>query len=73
MHACIESGKRILFVGSEDSDVHLLANEVLQDGMYWRANVGDVDRLISALHAIEDLVIAERRPPRLVKAAGMNL
>ena len=26
VHACIESGKRILFIGSPSSDVHLLAN-----------------------------------------------
>src|SRR6516164_9288128 len=25
IHACIECGKRVLFVGSEDSDIHLLA------------------------------------------------
>ena len=53
-HACIASGKRILFVGSENSDVHLLANEALQSGMYWHVNVGDVGRLESALHAIEE-------------------
>ena len=68
--ACIASGKRILFVGSEKSDVHLLANEALQSGMYWHVNVGDVVRLESALHAIEDSVIVEHRPPRLVKTAG---
>ena len=30
VHACIESGKRIIFIGSESSDVHLLASGALR-------------------------------------------
>jgi hypothetical protein len=60
VHACIESEKRILFVGSNSSDVHLLASRTLSSGMYRRVDVGDVDALVSALHAIERAVIAER-------------
>src|SRR5262249_6729580 len=59
IHACIESGKRILFVGSQSSDVHLLAG-VLPTGRYSRVDVGDVDALASALHEIERAVVAER-------------
>jgi hypothetical protein len=66
IHACIESGKRVLFVGSQDSDVHLLATRALPSGRYWRVDVGDVNGLVSALHAIER-VIADERKPRLVR------
>jgi len=53
IHACIESGKRVLFVGSEDSDIHLLAREGLASNWYERVNVGDVDGLASILHLWE--------------------
>jgi hypothetical protein len=62
IHACIESGKRILFVGSQDSDVHLLASRALPSNRYHRVDVGDVDRLVTALHQIEHAVIRERKP-----------
>src|ERR1051326_8626 len=52
IHACIDSGKRILFVGSEASDVHRLASQT-GHAMYCRVGVGDVDRLVEALHALE--------------------
>jgi hypothetical protein len=60
IHACIESGKRILFVGSEDSDVHLLANSMLPADRYYRVDVGDIEALVAALHSIEHSVRAER-------------
>src|SRR5947207_14093660 len=60
IHACIESGKRILFVGSQSSDVHLLASRALPPGRYYRVDVGNVDGLVSALHAIELTVSGER-------------
>jgi hypothetical protein len=53
IHACIESGKRILFVGSETSDVHLLASHGLAPDKYCRVDVGDVDRLVRELKAAE--------------------
>jgi hypothetical protein len=62
IHACIESGKRILFVGSQESDVHLLASRGLPSGRYWRVDMGDVGRLVRALHAIEQAVTNERKP-----------
>jgi len=66
IHACIESGKRILFVGSQNSDVHLLANRALPPGQYCRVDVGDVNGLVNALHAMERAV-ADERKPRLVR------
>jgi hypothetical protein len=57
IHACIESGKRVLFVGNRDSDVHLLASRALSPDMYSRVDVGDVNGLVSALHQTERAVI----------------
>jgi hypothetical protein len=62
IHACIESGKRILFVGSQDSDVHLLASRALPSGWYHRVDTGDVHGLVNALHAMERAVVSERKP-----------
>jgi hypothetical protein len=59
IHACIESGKRILFIGSEASDVHLLANTALPADRYYRVDVGDVETLVSVLHSIERSITAE--------------
>jgi hypothetical protein len=58
VHACVESGKRVLFVGSKHSDVHLLASRL--KSRYWRADVGDVDGLVTILLAIEHAVTSER-------------
>jgi hypothetical protein len=62
IHACIDSGKRILFVGSPDSDVHLLACDALPSGRYNRVDMGDVAGLVNALHALERAIISEREP-----------
>jgi hypothetical protein len=62
IHACIESGKRILFVGSQKSDVHLLASRALLPDRYYRVDVGDTDGLVNALNALERAVADEREP-----------
>src|SRR5262245_29007098 len=61
VHACIESKKRIIFIGSESSDVHLLANGALATGNYRRVDVGDVDGLVKVLYDIERAIASERR------------
>jgi hypothetical protein len=61
VYACIESGKRIIFVGSESSDVHLLASAALTPSNYRRVEVGDVDRLVKVLYDIESEVVSERK------------
>jgi hypothetical protein len=63
IHACIESGKRILFVGSEDSDIHLLASHALPPDRYYRVDVGDVEGLVNALSTIERAVKSENDAP----------
>jgi hypothetical protein len=60
IHACIESGKRILFVGSTSSDVHLLASRTLPPDRYCQVNMGDVPGLLNALRAMERAVASER-------------
>ena len=61
IHACIDSGKKILFVGSKSSDVHLLASEALPSGRYYQVDVGNVDRLVNALQAIDHAIRTERK------------
>lgn len=59
VHACIASGRPVLFVGGAGSDVHRLCAAALPAGDYWRVDVGDVAGLARALEAI-----AERAPNR---------
>jgi hypothetical protein len=61
VHACIESGKRILFVGNKNSDVHLLANRALPSNRYHRVDAGNVDALVKAMHAMGRAVMTEWR------------
>jgi hypothetical protein len=61
IHACIESGKRILFVGHQDSDVHLLASRALPSNRYCRVEMGDVEALVSSLHAMQQELLIERQ------------
>jgi hypothetical protein len=60
VHACIESGKRIIFVGSERSDVHLLASGARSPPDYHRVEVGDVEGLVKSLRTMEKVIVAER-------------
>ena len=59
VHACIESGKRILFIGSQSSDVHRLARASLAGGRYRRVDVGDIDGASAALKYLEQGVMTE--------------
>ncbi len=52
VYACIGSARPILFVGSEDSDVHLLCSTRLPAGQYRRVDVGDAQGVTAALHAL---------------------
>ena len=46
---------------AKTSDVHLLASHALSCDRYRRVDVGDVDGLVDALHAMERAVTTERR------------
>jgi hypothetical protein len=59
IYSCIDSGKRILFVGSASSDVHVIANNAVGADRYWRVDVGDVKGVVQTLHAIERAILSE--------------
>lgn len=48
VYACIASGRPILFIGSAESDVHLLCSALLQ-ARYRRVDVGDIEGVVAAL------------------------
>ena len=52
IYACVASSRPIVFVGSADSDVDLLARE--GTAAYWRVACGDPDGFASALEALAD-------------------
>jgi len=53
IYACLESGRPVLFVGSSDSDVDLLARSA--SGPYWRVSCGDFEGFASALESLADM------------------
>ncbi len=64
IYGCIESGKMIIFVGSESSDVHLLAKSALPPEKYYRVEVGDVPGLVKVLHDVERILAREGKSSR---------
>jgi hypothetical protein len=72
IHACIESGKRILFVGSQDSDVHLLASRALPPARYYRVDVGNVHGLVNALRDMERAVAHNGEPSSTLQSGTTN-
>jgi hypothetical protein len=69
VYACIQSGKRIIFVGSKASDVHLLASSALPPGDYRRVDVGDVGGLVNTLHEMERAIMAVKSNIRIKTAS----
>jgi len=53
IYACLESHKPILFVGSAESDVHLLAQA--GPAAYWRVACGDSRGFAFALEELAEL------------------
>src|SRR5262249_14366844 len=60
IYSCMESGKRVLFIGSASSDVHLVASDTLSGDRYFRVDVGDVNALVGAMHAIERAIVMNK-------------
>lgn len=60
VHGCIDSNKPILFVGSKQSDVHLLCSERVSSH-YQQIEVGDVESCFVALERLADLVESKNR------------
>jgi hypothetical protein len=63
VYACIASGRPILFIGSADSDVHLLAERLVERGRYARVDVGDAEGVCSALEQLLEVGIRSRNRP----------
>jgi glycine/D-amino acid oxidase-like deaminating enzyme len=58
VHGCIASGKPVLFVGSAESDVHLLCAQNLASARYLRVDEGDVETMVRALERLaEDISV----------------
>jgi len=72
IHACIESGKRILFIGSQASDVHRLARASLAGGRYRRVDVGDVEAASAALKYLEHGVVTEHEASLIDRQAAIT-
>jgi hypothetical protein len=52
VYACVESGKPVLFVGSERSDVDLVCRKRLPSDQYRRVDVGDADAVAAAIKSL---------------------
>jgi hypothetical protein len=70
IHACIESGKRILFIGNQASDVHRLALASVAVDHYRHVDVGDVEGALVALNCLEHDVVTERARYLVDRPAG---
>ena len=67
VYAAIRSGRPVLFVGPESSDVHLLCSERLPANRYRRAAVGDPEAVARAL---EELAEGAARGEACYRAPG---
>ncbi len=68
VYACIESAKPVLFIGSEESDVHKLCTERMESRYYRQVNVGDSDGVKKALEYFYVNVIGSSlKPPTWVE------
>ncbi|MDQ3524036.1 MAG: hypothetical protein M3451_03160 [Chloroflexota bacterium] len=54
VYGCIASGRPVLFVGSEDSDVHALCRDALPPARYRRVATGDPEAVARALAQLLD-------------------
>jgi hypothetical protein len=60
---CIQSGRDVLFVGSDQSDVDLLCKEGMAPGSYFRVSTGDAAGVADALEQLADRCDARRSSP----------
>ena len=63
IYACVASKKPIIFVGSADSDIELLARNGA--AAYWRVACGDPVSFAAALEELADKVLVLPTPIRL--------
>ncbi len=67
VYGCVQSGRRVLYVGSARSDVHLLCAQGLPPERYRRVDVGDAE---GVAHALEELGRADGPPETIVCPPG---
>ncbi len=60
IYACLESGRPVLFVGSADSDVDLLARSM--PAGYWRVSCGDFEGFATTLESLADFMSSGSGP-----------
>lgn len=65
VYACVESGRPTLFVGSDGSDVHLIAQSRTAEGSYFRAEIGHPEQVFEALEALGRRVVRDRQERQL--------
>lgn len=68
VYACIASGRPVLFIGSEESDVHALCAASLPAAAYRRVATGDWEGALKALHWLLELPRDAARTERVVPA-----
>ena len=52
VYACIDSGRSVLYVGSDQSDIDLLCKERIKEATYRHVPVGEPQQVCDALEAI---------------------
>ena len=72
VHACINMREEDHFVGSEKSDVHLLASCAFKPLNYYRVGVGDTDRLVKVFHDVESALVSERKRQAASKRVSIS-
>lgn len=61
VYGCIESGRRVLYIGSPRSDVHLLCSQGLPPDLYRRVDTGDAEGVARALEEIGEAAVENSR------------
>ncbi|HEV8577596.1 MAG TPA: glycosyltransferase [Thermoanaerobaculia bacterium] len=63
VYGCVQSGRRVLYIGSSRSDVHLLCSQGLPAERYRRVETGDAEGVARALEEIAECIAAPTSPP----------
>ncbi len=71
VYACLESGRDVLYVGSRESDIHLLCAQARSAG-YLQVEVGDAAGVARALEQIGDRAHRPHRPQHGVHDQGRD-
>ena len=70
-YGCIDSKRPVLYIGSTESDIHLLCSRSIPDGMYWQIDTGDAEAVARSLDEIASRLDQPVRPQHAA-AYGTN-